>query len=66
MLVVDGYKMTHGEATICINGREIHTDGVFLYRPDDEMWHMAPNRDFPWGATFRKEEMQEIREAGRT
>ena len=66
MLVVDGYKMTQGEATVCINGREIHTDGVFLYRPDDEMWHMAPNRDFPWGATFRKEEMQEIREAGRT
>lgn len=62
LYIVEGYKMAEGTATICINGREIHTDGVFLYRPDDEMWHMAPNRDFPWGATFRKEEMQEIQE----
>ncbi len=62
MLVVEGYKMAQGEATIQLNGREIHTDGVFLFKPDDGLWHMAPNRDFPWGYTFTWEELKEIRE----
>ena len=63
MLVVEGYKMAQGEATIQINGVEIRTDGVFLFKPDDGLWHMAPNRDFPWGYTFTWEELKEIREA---
>ena len=65
MLVVEGYKMFDGEATIRFVEQEITVAGVFLYRPDKDMWFVAPCRDYPWGSSFRREEVVEIREGGK-
>lgn len=63
MLVVEGYKMAEGTATVqFLNQPPMKVNGVFLYRPDTDMWHMAPTPQFPWGASFSLNEIKEIRE----
>lgn len=66
MLVVEGYKMAEGTATVqFLNQPPIKVNGVFLYRPDTDMWHLAPTTEFPWGATFSKNELISIDEGSR-
>lgn len=63
MLVVEGYKMAEGTATVqFLNQPPMEVNGVFLYRPDKDMWYMAPTPEFPWGATFSKNELISIEE----
>lgn len=63
MLVVDGYKMANGTATIQFLGQPpLHVNGVYLYRPDTDMWVLAPTPEFPWGATFTRDEIISIDE----
>lgn len=65
MLVVDGYKMAEGTATIqFLNKKPFEVNSVFLYRPDKDLWYVAPCKEFPWGCTFRKDEFVQIEEAG--
>ena len=63
MLIVDGYKMADGTATIqFLNQPPFEVNGVFLYRPDIDLWIMSPCRDFPWGYTFTRDELVKIEE----
>ena len=63
MLIVEGYRMAEGTATIqFLNQPPQDINGVFLYRPDKDMWYMAPTREYPWGASFSPNEIKEIRE----
>lgn len=63
MLVVDGYKMVSGTATIqFLNNPPMKVNGVFLYRPDVDFWTVAPCKDFPWGGTFTRNELVSIEE----
>ncbi len=58
MLVVDGYKMLDGWLTVRFYGcAPERVRGVFLYRPDKDMWIAAPSEKYPWGATFSREEV---------
>ena len=62
MLVVEGYKMAEGTATVqFLNQPPREVNGVFLYRPDTDMWHLAPTREFP----FSKNELISIDEGSR-
>lgn len=64
MLVVEGYKMAEGTATVqFLNQQPRKINGVFLFRPDKDLWYMAPTREYPWGASFSPNEIKEIREA---
>ena len=64
MLVVDGYKMADGIATVqFLNQKPFEVNGVFLYRPDTDQWTVAPCMAYPWGGTFGRDEIIEIREA---
>ena len=66
LLVVEGYKMAEGTATVqFLNQPPRKINGVFLYRPDTDMWHLAPTPEFPWGATFSKNELISIDEGSR-
>lgn len=63
MYVVDGYKMAEGTATIQFLGQPpMKVNGVFLYRPDIDLWIVAPCRDYPWGGTFTRDELIKIEE----
>ena len=63
LYIVEGYKMAEGTATVqFLNQPPREINGVFLYRPDTDMWHMAPTPEFPWGASFSPNEIKEIRE----
>ena len=65
MLVVDGYKMADGVATIQYEGcSEQKVRGVFLYRPDIDLWTVAPCPEYPWGGTFTRAELTRIEEGG--
>lgn len=66
MLIVEGYKMAEGIATIkFLNDVEQKVDGVFLYRPDKDLWYVAPCRDYPWGGTFSRDELIKIDEGSK-
>lgn len=66
MLVVEGYKMAEGTATVqFLNQPPRKINGVFLYRPDKDLWYMAPTPEFPWGATISKNELISIDEGSR-
>lgn len=66
MLVVDGYKMAQGTATIRFSGHpDAEVNGVFLYRPDIDLWTVAPCMAYPWGGTFTRDELIKIDEGGR-
>ena len=66
MLVVEGYKMAEGTATVqFLNQPPREVNGVFLYRPDKDLWYMAPTREFPWGATFSRNELISIDEGSK-
>lgn len=65
VLIVDGYKMAEGTATIQISNTDpFEVNGVFLYRPDIELWTVAPCEAYPWGGTFYPEEIVKIEEGG--
>ena len=65
MYVVDGYKMANGTATLqFLNQPQMQVNGVFLYRPDIDLWTVAPCLAFPWGGTFSREELVKIEEEG--
>lgn len=66
MLVVEGYKMAEGTATVqFLNQQPRKINGVFLFRPDKDLWYMAPTREFPWGATFSRNELISIDEGSK-
>ena len=66
MLIVDGYKMAEGTATLqFLNRPPMEVNGVFLYRPDIDLWTVAPCKDFPWGGTFSRSELVKIEERGK-
>ena len=63
MLVVEGYRMAEGTATgQFLNQPPREVNGVFLYRPDTNLWYIAPCRDYPWGGTFSRDELIKIDE----
>ena len=63
MYVVEGYRMADGTATIqFLNQPPQEVNGVFLYRPDTDLWYVAPCRDYPWGGTFSRQELIKIDE----
>lgn len=63
MLIVEGYRMADGTATIqFLNQPPMEVNGVFLYRPDIDLWTVAPCKDFPWGGTFSRDELLKIDE----
>lgn len=65
MYVVEGYKMADGTATIqFLNEPPFEVNGVFLYRPDTNLWYLAPCKAYPWGGTFSPEEIVKIEEEG--
>ena len=65
MLIVEGYRMANGTATIqFLNQPPFEVNGVFLYRPDTDLWYIAPCKEFPWGGTFSREEIVKIDEGG--
>lgn len=72
MLIVDGFKMWEGKATFRFQSsltgepKLLTADSVFLYRPDEKLWYVAPCKEFPWGCTFKKDELVEIVEGGKT
>lgn len=66
MLIVDGYKMAEGTATLqFLNRPPMEVNGVFLYRPDIDLWTVDPCKDFPWGGTFSRSELVKIEERGK-
>ncbi len=69
MLVVDGYKMAEVVGKFRFSGdygaKELTADSVFLYRPDTDLWYIAPCKEYPWGATFKRDELVEILEKGK-
>lgn len=66
MLIVDGYKMVDGTATVqfSMGSAPIEVSGVFLYRPDIDLWTVAPCSQYPWGGTFTRDEIKQIKERG--
>lgn len=65
MLVVEGFKTADGVATIQFEGNAPFTvNGVFLYRPDKDLWYVAPCMAYPWGGTFTRDELLKIEEGG--
>lgn len=65
MLIVDGYKMAEGTATVqVLNTPPFEVNGVFLYRPDIDLWTVAPCMAYPWGGTFTRDELIKIDEGG--
>ena len=65
MLIVDGYKMADGTATVQFEGQKpMEVSGVWLYRPDIDLWTVAPCMAYPWGGTFTREEIVKIEERG--
>ena len=67
MYVVDGYKMAEGIGTFRFKSmtgemKQVSVDAVFLYRPDIDLWTVAPCKDFPWGGTFTRNELVKIEE----
>lgn len=60
MYIVDGYKMAEGTATVRFLERESQVEGVFLYRPDTDLWYMAPTPEYPWGTSFSRKELIKI------
>ena len=65
MLIVEGYRMANGTATIqFLNQPPFEVNGVFLYRPDTDLWYIAPCKEYPWGGTFSRDEIIKIDEGG--
>ena len=65
MLIVEGYRMANGTATIqFLNQPPFEVNGVFLYRPDTDLWYVAPCKEYPWGGTFSRDEIVRIEEGG--
>ena len=66
MLVVEGYRMAEGTATIqFLNEPPFEVNGVFLYRPDTNLWYLASCMAYPWGGTFSPEEIVKIDEGSK-
>lgn len=65
MLIVEGYRMANGTATVqFLNQLPFEVNGVFLYRPDTDLWYIAPCKEYPWGGTFSRDEIIKIDEGG--
>ena len=63
MLIVEGYRMADGTATVqFLNQAPFEVNGVFLYRPDTDLWYLAPCEAYPWGGTFSRDEIVKIEE----
>ena len=63
MLTCEGYKMFKGRARVrFLRGNIRELDGVWLYRPDTDMWYLNGNPDFRWGSSFYREDVEILSE----
>lgn len=64
MLSCEGYKMFQGYATVRTlpdaEPREFY--GTWLYKPTTEFWYVNGCKEFPYGTSFHKSEVEEIDE----